>query len=277
MKYVNFNLSLFNLDMTPQQRKVATYLQEILKWNNQTSLPSNIQISRECKVGNKSIPQILQDLKLQLLHQDEITGNWYMTMPNKSNELTPVDDADFKNGTFQYVKIDIDIFTNLSAELLETYVRMVSLASYMKSNKKFTPSWTTLSKKWNTSKETLRKRAYKLRELGLIDWQLNEDSFISNISQVKEQVNDNTNYSEIQETIEESTEIVGSVEQFEQNIDEPFEQNFELSTTPEQKVEIEKLEETLKSIFKKQYEESVKGQFDADYTINWLKRRSKIA
>jgi hypothetical protein len=184
MKYVNFNLKLFNLDMTPQQRKVAIYLQEILKWNNQTSLPSNIQISRECKVGNKSIPQILQDLKLQLLHQDDITGNWYMTMPNKSGELTPVDDADFKNGIFQYVKIDIDTFTNLSAELLETYVRMISLASYIKSNKKFTPSWTTLSKNWNTSKETLRKRAYKLRELGLIDWQLNEDSFISNISQI---------------------------------------------------------------------------------------------
>lgn len=269
MKYVNFNLKLFNLDMTPQQRKVATYLQEILKWNNQTSLPSNIQISRECKVGNKSIPQILKDLKLQILHQDDITGNWYMTMPNKSGELTPVDDTDFKNGTFQYVKIDMDTFTNLSAELLETYVRMISLASYMKSNKKFTPSWTTLSKKWNTSKETLRKRAYKLRELGLIDWQLNEDSFISNISQVKEQVNDNTNCSEVQETIRESTEIIDSVE--------PFERDFELSTTPEQKVEIEKLEETLKSIFKKQYEESVKGQFDADYTISWLKRRSKIA
>jgi hypothetical protein len=185
MKFVNYNVKLFELDMTPQQRKVATYLQEILKWNNQTSLPSNIQISRECRIDNKSIPQILKDLKLQILHQDDITGNWYMTMPNKSGELTPVDDTGFKDGTFQYVKVDSDTFTNLSAELLETYVRIVSLASYMKSNKKFTPSWTTLSNSWNTSKETLRKRAYKLKELNLIDWQLNENSFISNIS-VKE-------------------------------------------------------------------------------------------
>lgn len=185
MKFVNYNVKLFELDMTPQQRKVATYLQEILKWNNQTSLPSNIQISRECRIDNKSIPQILKDLKLQILHQDDITGNWYLTMPNKSGELTPVDDTGFKDGTFQYVKVDSDTFTNLSAELLETYVRIVSLASYMKSNKKFTPSWTTLSNSWNTSKETLRKRVYKLKELNLIDWQLNENSFISNIS-VKE-------------------------------------------------------------------------------------------
>lgn len=205
-----------------------------------------------------------------------------MTMPNKSNILTPVDDTDFKNGTFQYVKIDIDTFTNLSAELLETYVRMASLASYMKSNKKFTPSWTTLSKSWNTSKETLRKRVYKLRELSLIDWQLNENSFISNISQVKEQVKkieDNTNCSErsVQETIRENTEAVDSVEQFEQNIDEPFERDFELSATPEQKIEIEKLEETLKSIFKNQYEESVKDKYEPEYIISWLRNRIKIA
>ena len=120
MKFVNYNVKLFNLDMTPQQRKVATYLQEILKWNNQTSLPSNIQISRDCKVSVNSIPQIIKDLKIQILHQDEITGNWYMTMPSKSNILTTVNDTEFKNGTFQYVKVDIDIFTNLSAELLET-------------------------------------------------------------------------------------------------------------------------------------------------------------
>ena len=160
MKFVNYNVKLFDLDMTPQQRKVATYLQEILKWNNQTSLPS----------------------KIQILHKDEITGNWYMTMPSKSNILTPVNDTEFKNGTFQYVKVDIDIFTNLSAELLETYVRMVSLASYMKSNKSFTPSWVTLSSSWNINKETLRKRAYKLQELNLIDWNNNENSYISNIS-----------------------------------------------------------------------------------------------
>lgn len=285
MKFVNFNVKLFDLNMTPQQRKVATYLQEILKWNNQTSLPSNIQISRECKVSVNSISKILKDLKLQILHQDEITGNWYMTMPNKSGVLTPVDDTGFKDGTFQYTKVDIDTFTNLSAELLETYVRMVSLASWMKSNKRFTPSWTTLSKKWNTSKETLRKRAYKLRELNLIDWQLNEDSFISNISvkeqvkKIEEQVDDNTNCSErsVQETIRENTEVVDSVEQFEQNIDEPFERDFELSETPEQKAEIDGLEKTLKSIFKMQYEESVKGQFEPEYVINWLRKRSKIA
>ena len=182
MKFVNYNVKLFDLDMTPQQRKVATYLQEILKWNNQTSLPSNIQISRDCKITNKSIPQIIKDLKIQILHQDEITGNWYMTLPSKSNILTPVNDTEFKNGTFQYVKVDIDIFTNLSAELLETYVRMVSLASYMKSNKSFTPSWVTLSSSWNINKETLRKRAYKLQELNLIDWNNNENSYISNIS-----------------------------------------------------------------------------------------------
>ena len=182
MKFVNYNVKLFDLDMTPQQRKVATYLQEILKWNNQTSLPSNIQISKDCKITNKSIPQIIKDLKLQILHQDEITGNWYMTMPSKSNTLIPVNDIEFKNGTFQYVKIDIDTFTNLSAELLETYVRMVSLASYMKSNKNFTPSWTTLSSSWNINKETLRKRAYKLQELNLIDWEKNENSYISSIT-----------------------------------------------------------------------------------------------
>ena len=182
MKFVNYNVKLFNLDMTPQQRKVATYLQEILKWNNQTSLPSNIQISRDCKITNKSIPQIIKDLKIQILHQDEITGNWYITMPSKSNTLIPVNDTEFKNGTFQYVKVDIDIFTNLSAELLETYVRMVSLASYMKSNKSFTPSWVTLSRSWNINKETLRKRAYKLQQLNLIDWNNNENSYISNIS-----------------------------------------------------------------------------------------------
>ena len=174
--------------MTPQQRKVATYLQEILKWNNQNSLPSNIQISRDCKITNKSIPQIIKDLKIQILHQDEITGNWYMTMPNKSNTLIPVNDTEFKNGTFQYVKVDIDIFTNLSAESLETYVRMVSLASYMKSNKSFTPSWVTLSSSWNINKETLRKRTYKLKELNLIDWKLNENSYISDISVKTNQV-----------------------------------------------------------------------------------------
>ena len=182
MKFVNFNVKLFDLDMTPQQRKVATYLQEILKWNNQNYLPSNIQISRDCKITNKSIPQIIKDLKIQILHQDEITGNWYMTMPNKSNTLIPVNDTEFKNGTFQYVKVDIDIFTNLSAESLETYVRMVSLASYMKSNKSFTPSWVTLSSSWNINKETLRKRTYKLQQLNLIDWKLNENSYISDIS-----------------------------------------------------------------------------------------------
>ena len=182
MKFVNYNVKLFDLDMTPQQRKVAIYLQEILKWNNQTSLPSNIQISRDCKIDNKSIPQIIKDLKIQILHQDEITGNWYMTMPSKSNTLTPVNDIEFKNGTFQYVKVDIDIFTNLSAELLETYVRMVSLASYMKSNKSFTPSWVTLSSSWNINKETLRKRAYKLQQLNLIDWKNNENSYISDVS-----------------------------------------------------------------------------------------------
>lgn len=182
MKFVNYNVKLFDLDMTPQQRKVATYLQEILKWNNQTSLPSNIQISRDCKISVNSISQIIKDLKIQILHQDEITGNWYITMPNKSNTLIPVNDIEFKNGTFQYVKVDIDIFTNLSAELLETYVRMVSLASYMKSNKSFTPSWVTLSSSWNINKETLRKRAYKLQELNLIDWKLNENHYISDVS-----------------------------------------------------------------------------------------------
>ena len=179
---LRYNVKLFDLDMTPQQRKVATYLQEILKWNNQTSFPSNIQISRDCKISVNSITQIIKDLKIQILHQDEITGNWYITMPSKSNILTPVNDTEFKNGTFQYVKVDIDIFTNLSAELLETYVRMVSLASYMKSNKSFTPSWVTLSSSWNINKETLRKRAYKLQQLNLIDWNNNENSYISNIS-----------------------------------------------------------------------------------------------
>ena len=51
----------------------------------------------------------------------------------------------------------------------------------MKYNKNFTPSWITLSSSWNISKETLRKRVYKLKELNLIDWKLNENSYISNI------------------------------------------------------------------------------------------------
>ena len=56
------------------------------------------------------------------------------------------------------------------------------LVAYMKSNKSFTPSWVTLSSSWNINKETLRKRAYKLQQLNLIDWKNNENSYISDVS-----------------------------------------------------------------------------------------------
>lgn len=49
------------------------------------------------------------------------------------------------------------------------------------------------------------------------------------------------------------------------------------SETVEQKAEIEKLEEILKPAFKMQYETSVKDKYEPEYTISWLRKRSKIA
>lgn len=182
MNYVNFITNLLDLPMTHQQRKVALYLGEYLKFNDKPELPSNSQISKATKVSVNSISQIIKDLKLQLLKNDGIV--WYMLMPDKENNLVRLSEELYKEGTFTYIPVKFDTFQSINGSLLETYVRIVRLNNYIKTNKNYTPSWKVLSTKWNINYETLRKQVYKLYSMKLINYDLKNNSYVSKLEVV---------------------------------------------------------------------------------------------
>lgn len=177
MKFYHFNLSLFKIDMTPQQRKVATYLQEFLKFNDKKELPSNSLIAKETKVSVNSIGKIIKDLKLMLLKQVDET--WLMMMPNKKEELMPVEDWMFKNGDFDYVMIKEEVFKELDSRLLETYIRVKKLSIYTNIHRTYTPTWSQLAEKWDVNYNTLRTNIYKLSKY--INYNLRENKYITNL------------------------------------------------------------------------------------------------
>ncbi len=185
MNYINYNINLSNLEyLSPRERKLASYLGEILKFDNQNTIPFNSQIEKNTRIKAENIPGLIDSLSKSLLQKDTATNNYYITMPDTNNELVPVLDKRFEDGTFQYARIDIDTFKSLSALQLEVYAHLVVLANFMKKNPGFTPTWKTQAEKWHMNIDSLKRIVNNelKNKKHLIDYTLDSRSYIKTLT-----------------------------------------------------------------------------------------------
>lgn len=269
-------------ELTPAQKLIYLHFFHIAGWQdntlNITHLSEKLNISKRTIYSH--LPH-LEELNLIKVNSDKSVSVYLNGIEIKDRDF-------FKNslnrdmlGNFAKAPVQFIYDTNLSP--VERIALMMIFDFNFEIDEKgyFKQKYKTVNIKsaatyYNTSYDALKKAMQRAKKIGAVEYGVYTSNgkssiyglifnkavmipaYIGKDGEIKPVVK-NIKSVEEQETIEEIVE------------------EEQIEATPEQKAEIEKLEATLKSVFKIQYETSVKDKYEPEYTINWLRKRSKIA
>jgi hypothetical protein len=264
-------------ELTPAQKLIYLHFFHIAGWQdntlNITHLSEKLNLDR--KTTRNSIIH-LEELNLIKVNSDKSVNVYLNGIEIKNKEFFKQEYALKMLGNFVKVPTQFLYDTNLSPAVRLALILVFGFYFTIDEKGNFKNRRNVILQSvatyYGINYDSLTRWLREAKEIGAIDYTVQSSRGKSSIYAFKffkaETV---TVYCNGKTTKKENIEITSTKEE-EITEEEPIEE-----ATPEQKAEIEKLEEALKPAFKMQYEESVKDKYEPDYTINWLRKRIKIA
>ena len=251
---------------------VANHLIHISGWEEDNLLPSNHKLAEILSIDRSAIRQAIRTLKEKgyIIVNDDNTFTFNINGIRFTKQNLKDPEVCHSLGDFVKVPSYLNYINTITPSARIAAIQFFEFNFGIKGNsvyvKKDTPSVDAVATYYGINKSTFESRIQKCKEAEIFEYTVVQDGCerkkivgLKNIEWVKpwvrlDKLSDKT------KKLQEEAEIEAIKEE-------------EIVITKEQKAEIERLEEILKSAFRMQYETSVKDRYDAEYIISWLKKR----
>lgn len=277
MKYEFYSKEILkDTSLSDATKCVANHLIHISGWEEDNLLPSNHKLAEILSIDRKAIIQAIRTLteKGYIIVNDDNTFTFNINGIRFTKQSLKDPEVCHSLGDFVKVPSYLNYINTITPSARIAAIQFFEFNFDIKGNavyvKKDKPSIDAVATYYGINKSTFRTRIQRCKEAEIFEYTVVQDGCekkkivgLKNIEWVKtwvrlDKLSDKTKklQEEAQiEAVKEEEEIVKVV------------------ITEEQKAEIEKLEKILKPAFRLQYETSVKDRYDAEYTINWLRKR----
>ena len=277
MKYEFYSKEILkDTSLSDATKCVANHLIHISGWEEDNLLPSNHKLAEILSIDRKAIIQAIRTLteKGYIIVNDDNTFTFNINGIRFTKQSLKDPEVCHSLGDFVKVPSYLNYINTITPSARIAAIQFFEFNFGIKGNavyvKKDKPSIDAVATYYGINKSTFRTRIQRCKEAEIFEYTVVQDGCekkkivgLKNIEWVKtwvrlDKLSDKTKklQEEAQiEAVKEEEEIVKVV------------------ITEEQKAEIEKLEKILKPAFRLQYETSVKDRYDAEYTINWLRKR----
>lgn len=255
---------------------VANHLIHISGWEEDNLLPSNSKLSEILSIDKSAITKAIKTLteKGYIIINDDNTFTFNINGIKFTKQNLKDPEVCHSLGDFVKVPSYLNYINTITPSARIAAIQFFEFNFGISGNsvyvKKDTPSIDAVATYYGINKSTFKSRIQKCKEAEIFEYAVVQDGCekkkivgLKNIEWVKtwvrlDKLSDKT------KKLQEEAQIEAAKEE---------EEIVEITITEEQKAEIEKLEGILKPAFRLQYETSVKDRYDADYTINWLRKR----